>query len=383
MNKVFTFLIIFFPIFSVYSSGFSNISVADLLMIILFPFFYLKVSKLKFNMNLPFFIIIIFILYLLLSSALLIFYGSNVGILSTIRYILYLIMLVFSFKLFNLQYGIKLLKYTTVIVSIIVIIQFTYFIIFGSTLPWYIPGLNIMDEKFILRESSEYYLTFYRPTGVFLEPTHFAQFAVVYLVYLLFNNSSEKNYISLFLIIIAIICCGSSLGIVYLAFVGVFWLIKMFVYKISPIKIIIILIFLTIMISTITQVDYFMNSINRIFTSEGFNGVAVGYRFDSLNFFIDSQQSVINWVFGNGRSSEEIYFTGIFYFLFTNGILGTILYLLLIFVGLITYRGFKWWLLLSALFLSIGSEFIVNFGILFYLAFVFNSSSEIKEINRG
>lgn len=114
---------------------------------------------------------------------------------STLRYSLFLVVVICFQDYFDFEQGIKLLGIITIVVSVYVILQYMSVHMIGRTLPWRIPGLPIMDNNFILKEQTSYYLAFYRPTGVFCEPTHYSQYCLIYPCYLLFaeENINRKN----------------------------------------------------------------------------------------------------------------------------------------------------------------------------------------------
>jgi len=341
-------------------------------LVLTIPFFLIHFFSKKHKFNKKTAPVLFFIYYISVTLLIQLALHTDVGLLSTIRYVLFLVFLLLAFRYFDFKLGIKTLKITTLLISVYVIIQFLYFFILNRTLPWYIPFLKVMDNSFILKEQSEYYLTFYRPTGIFLEPTHFAQYCVVYLVYLLFSNIKEKiKVVEVLIITAAIIASGSSLGLIFIVFVFTLWFIVKQWNGISPIKLMVTLISVVIAIFMIFKLDYFQNTINRMITENGFNGAAVGYRFDSLSLFIQEDFSLLQWFIGSGRGSEEAYLTGIFYLLYTNGFLGLLLYFLICFSAMKNSDMFGKVMVISTLILSIGSEFVGNFGILFYFSFIY------------
>ncbi len=371
MKIIFSLIIVLFPILSVYESFIPMVSMADFLLIVTFPIItvHLLVNKLKIDkILLP---IIVFAYYIFITMFIQIGLDYGVGILSTIRYLLYLVFLVYAIKYFDFQFAIKALRITTIGLSFYVFLQFLVFFFFSFTLPWRISLFNVMDYNFVLKEQTEFYLNFYRPTGLFMEPTHFAQYCAVYLIYLLFKNAITKvELIQALLITTAILVSGSSLGLLLIAFVWVIWFIRSQRARFSPLAIILVLAF-TMALVLLFNIEYFNNIVSRVFTSSGFNGTAVGYRFNSLSLFKEQDLSIVQWIIGSGRSTEDAYFTGIFYFLNANGIAGLALYLWLCMSIVLKNRGFIRWFVVSILLLSIGSEFVSNFGILFYFSFVY------------
>ncbi|MGE5329460.1 MAG: hypothetical protein ACM3KR_08130 [Deltaproteobacteria bacterium] len=372
MKKLYTILVVMFPILSVYATPIPKLSAADMAMVLLLPIFIvgflIKKNKIK-SKVIP---VTVFIFYILLTLLMQIALKENVSVLSTIRYVLYLIFLLLAFEYFIFQYGVKVLKIVTLSVSIYVIIQYLTYSLFSFTLPWCIEGLKVMDESFILMKQSEYYMTFYRPTGIFMEPTHFAQYCVVYLVYLLLYDVKQKlQLFNALLVTAAVIASGSSLGFIFLIIVWGIYYAKKQKYRFTPLKLTAAIFIIFIIASIIFRIDYFQQIVLRVVTDNGFNGEAVGYRFNSISIFQNQDIPIFNRVFGFGRSSSEVYLTGIFYFLYSNGIIGLLLYIWICIDAAIRSKDFGRWLVVIAFILSIGSEFICNFGILFYFSFVY------------
>ena len=88
-------------------------------------------------------------------------------------------------------------------------------------------------------------------------------------------------------------------------------------------------------------------------------------------------------MFGRGRSSEEVYFTGLFYFLNANGILGVLIYILLMLLLIKKSKQMGRLLLVLVLLISIGSEFVANFGILFYFAFALGEITYFNSLKKS
>lgn len=379
MKKLFTILIVFFPILSIYVTFIPNLSIADLLLsIIVFPLIIGSIRN-KINIRKSHWPIYLFFFYILLTLLIQILNSTGVGIFSTIRYLIYILTIPLCFHFFDFRLGIKVINKVTNLVSIYVIVQFVAFLFFSIILPWKIPGLPLVDPKFA-EAGDQFFFMFYRPTGVFLEPTHFAQYAVVSLSFYFTQNIYFSGKIHKVLLpTLGILASASSLGFFALIILYGFWVWKKNIIKFNFAKLIMLIsIFLTVLIY-ISQIDYFRHIIERVFGGEGESfGAAFGYRFNSVEYFLNTKLSVLDWLIGKGRSSEEVYFTGLFYFLNANGIIGVLIYILLMIIMIKYSKQMGKALLILAFLLSTGSEFVANFGILFYLAFAL---SEIKSIN--
>lgn len=378
MKKIFTVLIALFPVLSVYSAYIPSVSIADLGLIITTLFIIIEKfcikKKLKFNLNKFLMPIFLFFIYIIISFLIQLILDSGVEILSTIRFLLYILILIMGFDYFDFKFGIKILKYATLIISIYTIIQFSFFIILHVTLPWRVPGLKVMDESFILKEASTYYLTFYRPTGVFLEPTHLVQYIFVYLVYILFRVDSKLDLKNAIIISTAIVCSGSSLGMFLLIVTWGMWAIRKAFnrnLKISFILGSIVACIILVIISPIVlKLPYIEKIFTRVITDGGLNGAAVGYRFKSLELILENHIPTIYRIIGYGRGTNDVYMTAIPYLIYCNGIIGFGIYLWMMVNLIVKTKYFPRALAIIILITSTGSEMIINFGVLFYTMYI-------------
>lgn len=373
LNKMYTILIVLFPILSVYQTIFNKISFADIIMIILFPiflFFIIKKNKItirKENRK-----IIAFAIYLILTMLIQCILNTGVNVISTIRFVMYMLFLVIGNEYFDLKFGIKLIKITTLLISIYVILQYIVFVLFSRTLPWYIKLFNVMDENFVLKSNSEHYMEFYRPTGVFMEPTHYAQYALIYFIYLLFSEEKVKHrVIQILIITIGILCSGSSMGLIIIL-ISIF---MMFCYNktFNMTKKITIIFIIILGICFLLKIPYFSKIVTRVIGTDQaglLSGAAVGYRFNGATEFLMEEKDLIYILIGTGRGTEQSYLTGIFYLLKNNGLIGLIMYLNFALYIIKRNKSNKKILAIVVLLISFGSEIIVNYGILFYYCFM-------------
>jgi len=376
LKRIITSIIVLFPILSVYETMITKVSYGDALLVMLFPFVLLYyVKKRVIQVTHPTYIIGILFIYIFISFLFQLNMGTGVEILSTIRYLLYLFYLIIILDFFEFNYGVRVLEIVSIAVSLYVLVQFVYFFVFANTLPWHISFLKVIDQNFILLEQRDYFLDFYRPTGVFMEPTHFAQYVAVYLSYLLLYDLKNKiSFIKSSIVTLAILACGSSLGLIFLMIVWLMWFILRKKSILSPFQTMLLLVSMFVFAQFIFSFDYFEKIVSRMITDGSFSGAAAGYRFNSLDFLKSADRTLLDWLIGTGRGTEQGYFTGVFYLLANNGILGVLIYLWLIVFTFINNNHFTKWFVIIVFILSIGSEFIVNFGILFYFSFIFSSS---------
>lgn len=383
LKKIFTWVIVLYPLISVYSTGIPSLSIADAVLIVL------SIALLfngKYRIKIPIISksFALFLAYILLTFIIQIICW-DVSFFSTLRYSLFLVVVICFQDYFDFEQGIKLLGIITIVVSVYVILQYMSVHMIGRTLPWRIPGLPIMDNNFILKEQTSYYLAFYRPTGVFCEPTHYSQYCLIYPCYLLFaeENINRKKWISIVIIVCGIICSGSSAGLFMLAGIFCFYYVK----YICKGKINVQLIVLTIMIVFagvyVVKSPELYKIVSKLIPEDNSNiSVSVGYRFNSIANIFNGNRSFVEIMFGSGRGSQSEYFTAIFYILYAHGFVGLILFVN-IFMQVRMHCGtsFQKVTLWIVLLMAIGSEMVVNFGIMTY--FIFILTYQAKENNIG
>lgn len=371
INFLYTYLIVLFPILSVYYSGIPSISIADLLLIIFFilaiPILLSeKVYLLK--ESIP---ILVLVLYIIFNTIInIIFVSHSISLLSNLRYILYLLCLLFMYKYFDIETGIKVLRLFTMLATVYIIIQFLFFNVFGVVLPSYIPGLAIMDNNFLIENRNQFFYEYYRPTSFFLEPTHYVQYCLPYISILFFSEGKmgKITVIETILVILGIVCSGSSVGFIMLALLVLLKSLSYLKNDISLKKIVLLVSLLLISLVLYNNVPMIQNSLMRMKSEDGtFTGAAVQYRFNNV---LDNIRDSGSLILGSGRGSEEGYLTGFFYTLNSLGLIGVSIYI----ISFITFYyysnrvGRNMIIIIFVLF--IGSEYIVNFGILYYFSFI-------------
>lgn len=368
-RTLFTWIIILFPILTIYATPVEKVSVGDFALILIFPVVCLKYfvgkvgvfSKVQFT-------VILFVLYISVAFLIQSLSGFSVEFISTARYIFFLLALIFGYDYFDSKSALKYITVISVAISVWVIFQFVSFYFFTIIIPWNFPYLPVIDNSFIEIVNQPYFLQYYRPTGVFYEPTHFVQYTLIALIANVVVPSF-KSVSKRFILIIAIIMSASSLGLIALVLV---FLYKVFIVdglKISPIYIFLFLALLIGIIPLLSSIEYFSFIVTRVIDIEtGGLGPAFGYRFNSLKELF-TNTDIIKWFFGSGRGSEDAYFTGIFYLLNSIGLIGLVLYFYIIVTIVNGTNQFGKMLAIIVFLLSFGSEIVANYGLLFYIPF--------------
>lgn len=358
-----------FPILSIYETPISKVSIGDLLLLIIFPFVSLKyVVGVSDSINRIQVSVLVFVIYILVAFGVQLLSGYPAEFISTMRYVFFLLVLVFGFDYFDSEKGLKYITIISIIVSIWLTCQFVTFYFFSYILPWKLPFLPVIDNLFVEVVNEPYFMQYYRPTSVFYEPTHFVQYIIVALVA---NVVIPKyaSYKTRLIFVSAILMSASSLGFLSLILIFLYKIFFINGFRIKPIYVIIFFFLLLLLVPLMSEIEYFSFIITRVFDTEtGGLGPAVGYRFNSLELLLSNNDQV-KWIFGSGRGSEKAYFTGVFYLLNSIGLIGLFLYFWLIFNVAKSSDGFGKMLIVVVFLLSFGSELVANYGLLFYLPF--------------
>lgn len=330
-----------FPFLSVYNIGIESVSIADMVLLILF-FAFLLFETLSFTLNTKngiLLVLIFLVIYHLLFS-------EEASITSGLRFGVYLLTLLLlknrlSQKLFEKAYLIMICFST-----ILVLIQFVSFTYFGFVVSNKIIPLGLMDKSF--EQLGEYYTEFYRPNGIFLEPSHHGQLASLGLLLLL----KERNSLGVFFFLLGIVLCGSSAGLAASSLILILfswpYLVALAGFKKGVISLVVLL-----------MLYFARNKLNiavdRVMGDGLLAGDAFFYRFGGLaiNF---ANFNFLDWLIGRGRGSEQVYLTSIFYTVNSFGLVGLVLLVRYLFVN-------KKEIFLVILLLLI-SEILTNYGLL-------------------
>lgn len=209
LSKVFTLLVIFYPLTSVYASPVSSISIGDITIILMIvPMLLDMLCKRKKVRIVPFWAYMLYALVItLLCSALFTFisssYSMSGAIIRLIRDAFFLIaIVVFGSNYFDYRCGRKALKIFVVILGCFIIFQSLVYKIFGKYVPGIIPQLRTTISGGL--SGAEYNKTFkhiadvygyVRCSGFLSEPAVVGQVVSVALLLELFDFSGKPSKI--------------------------------------------------------------------------------------------------------------------------------------------------------------------------------------------
>ena len=390
IKKIYTFLIIFFPILSIYRSPIASIDMGT---------FLICITGVAIALNKKWVIelqrkLLPLILYVVIITSISIFSVSLYAPSTTVlmRMLRFVILLgIFSFcnkDYFDFDYGVHLLQKVTVIASVYLIIQFLVYNASGYILPNFIPGLTKaqgLTQSNVLSE----YANFYRPTSFFLEPSSFVYFAALMLVCSLFLQEyveiRNKNATAI-LITVAIIFSTSGQGLIVAAITWGCWFLKLLIQRrpnrAKIIKITGVFALMLIIVPIIMRSEIVDNTLGRIFVEDPNAMSAIDARsggydvFNTLSLF----RKIVGMGFGN--LPDNMYFSSIADILFTLGIIGLIIVLVLYLKLFIQGKLFQKMLCVVSMILMFGGGLFTATYLLFYLSFIAYRKFELKNYKK-
>lgn len=330
LSKLFTFLVVIFPVLSVYRSPIPSVELGTFLLILLYGILLMKTGSknVALNSGNHFWSIIVYVFFCTLIAFVrgTILYSSSFSIFFRFgRFSLLMTgLILFGRVYFDIEYGLLLLKKLTLWISVYVLIQTIVFSITGFKLPNAIQGLTKLDIT--ISTSLRQYEVVYRPPGIFLEPSSFCYFVAPYLCYCMFEDSKwDKKRVRDFLTLsAAILCTTSGQGcLMLLTLIGAWIFMRTTVSR--TVKYIFVLPAAIAVIFLLSKVSFIQYAVNRVFTS---NYNAVEARSTGYTFF--NSMPLLTQILGAGYGNypENLYFSGFADILMTTGYVGLVLVLL-------------------------------------------------------
>ena len=390
-SKIFTIAVVLLPILSVYISPINGIDLGTFCLLLLLPVLLggiLKCNKIKMKLPLSMLLLILYISFGSLISYVISIPPNFVLVLSRMGKFIIVLLIVFIIgkgQYFDYQLAKRILKITVLAAVSYIIIQSVMFYMSGRLLPS-VPFNLIRSEEYANIDYLRGASVFYRPTSFFLEPAHFAQYVIVYLIYSLFGDYKEnqtKLKIAVF-ITVGLFLSTSGQGILLSLLVWGFWLFSQLIKSSidRKIKLVILgVLVCTIVLPAVFQTEILSTSIDRVITNSGSLGAATEGRLFSYDYFNDLPmlQKIIGTGYGNVPAG--VYLNSVAYTLYCNGIIG------MLFVGMLFYDAFvhtryyhKYLCIIYAL-LIFGSSTFTASGIAFYFMFIY--SGYIKDRTFG
>ena len=230
----------------------------------------------------------------------------------------------------------------------------------------------------------------FRPSAFFLEPAHFSRYCVIALASLLFPNIEKPFNIKTVIITVALLLTLSGFGIMLTALVWGLYLIlgegrysrknigRNFLILIGALMLVLLVFFVS---------PSFQSAVARFTGSEGDN--AIYGRLGNYYVFVQYLQGFSQiWGMGyknlplRGMTDVTHYFTGILELMYCQGIVGTILfvmlYILMMLKAYVDKLMLPFVIMIISLVFIIGSSYFSPLNILIYVPFVFKTDYSRK-----
>ena len=383
LKILFTTLVIVYPILSVYYSGFSSLTVADvLLLILLVPIFfhYFRYKKISIRKSWIPFLIFLVVQFLVLNL-----HGiDDYGIMRIFRFALYyLVIAIGNSEFFDINYGHKVLRNISLCVSIFGLIQAVGIYVFGVYIPGVLKFLPIMREE-LLTYGSEYVSGTLRVRSVFGEPAHLAIYLCVYLIISLLSEG-KKNIREALIVTLCLIFSVSSTAYYLLFFIWGVYLLKSLWEKRDVSANTVIYVICVCFICVIGIIILFNSGLWKLFWERNFvTGSSISGRISGYEQAFNKMYTpdVLNRLFGHGyddyRGTYQFhYFAGIPLLYWYMGYVGLGLFLLIILWEFIISKGIVSKMLIIVIFmLGFVEQIYVSYNLMLYMTFsIFFSST--------
>ncbi len=390
INKIFTVTLMLSAMLSLYGTGISTITFFDISLMTIVVLIVLdrfkqgeEVFKSIYINLIPMFIYIIsmFLILLILDK----FIASNVDVLfRTLRYLFYLSVLIFFVKdHFNLAYAKKTLK---IIVLISIFYYFAQIFIlkyFGVYIKGYIPFLNVMRDDLIRFSENAWYSKDFRARSIYGEISQYSIYLSIYLIILLFDDRSKKDWMMIIITTVGLILSISSLGVFSSILIWCAWFLSQVIrerIKINKKIIIQITVLLFSIVGFLLITNVLTKFTHRLMYS--LSGRFSGYlNLDEVYDKIDG----LHIIFGIGMdlSLFEAWKPSYIKFLVYFGLFGTMIYVVSIFYAMKSMKFFSvpWVMLIYSIILGFTTEVLIGNLILFIYPFIVMEEDKIDVIN--
>lgn len=373
----FTGLVALFPLLFIYTLGGSSFTLADFLLVAFIPVLIcyktIKCDELHFKSPfLPFLLYVVFhfLLFVILSDE-----EKFIG--STLRYVLYLCVVVFGKEFFDFDVCKKIYKWVCIVSTAYLFVQSFLFHFLNYYLPGYIQNslFPVVANQIALLEDNllQTWFSVLRPSSFFAEPAHYSEYVVNYLALSLFCLDKKRNlYIAIFLTV-GLLVSMSSTGILTAFFVWLFFLLS----RLNQIRLPILIGFsmLPIVFFILVNTSFFSFFLERMEMGQSASGRFQGYEDLSSSF-----SSLFDVLFGFGMDTSVVgtYLAGFARLYVFFGFLGCVCFLccmgMLFFNKNVDYL--RKMLILVFLFLNVGTELLFQPMVCLFLLLICSESKE-------
>ncbi len=378
-SKVFSITIALLPLIAFVKVPGMDIGLGMLLLFVLLPWLFLyNLTRLQLNDIAKFSGLILFCAYSI--------FCSRESFSDIIGFILIMIWVIGTYKYLideKLVFGI--MSMVSIIASVVVLIQLLFHYVFGFNLAPYIPVLikdsTLAQYSHVINAGVDI-LGMYRPSAFFFEPSHFSEYAVIPLLWLLLKRKKHNSEKIALFISIGILLTRSGMGT---AMVIGGWI----VYYINGLDLnkrenvvnaVLVVFCAVIAFLLLLKLPFFQSAVNRVVATQDDYNAINGRLFFWDHYF--SRFSFSQFVWGVGYNTVQLdkYMTGFMKLLYCSGSIGVLLFYFMLLQHRTKKDRFKSTFILfySVLVFFAGLVSVIN--LVFYLTMIFSKKTcEIEE----
>lgn len=300
-----------------------------------------------------------------------------------IRYFFYLaVIAISSVRMLDLRICKQMVRLVAILGTVYILLQYLLYYLFGYVLRGFLPFLDLYVEGYAVQDYGKVYSTMmYRPTSFFLEPAHFARYAVIGLALYLFDDRhiSLKQILGATFVSGGILLSTSAQGYLLMAVVWGGFL----VHRIRDIRVrwvrnafYLLIPFLPLLLMMILQIPFVQTAVERALNIDiASENTALGARTGGFLFFFELPPLYKLIGMGFGVVPEGVWVSSAVYWLYGAGIFVFLLYCLYGLRCLLRVGGSARYILLVFLLL-----FITDDSFYSYMCVLFVSLSLLKPV---
>ena len=340
LKKLYTLLLILFPFVKIYEGPWSEMNLAESIMLagVLICMIFIKKEKGRFSLSELELIWILFMSLLFLMSIIsfLCLKEFDLSMLAGrfLRWIFYTALLFLSKTYVDKKYAIKLIKVLVITACLILWVQIAIYYSTGYSFKTFIPGLEVMGNQVHTIITFNSGISIFRPTSLFLESSHFGYFSSLALAVILFVEEEKQNYHKLLLslfISISVLASTSASGVGLLGVVIFFYLLNYCKNINQILKGILLVTGIIIPLSFVVLDNKYLNY--------GFDRFSIGSsRFDSFYDYFSELSGAFCYVgvgignninyFENTLGMQWHFISGVGYIILQSGYIGLFIYII-------------------------------------------------------
>ena len=364
------------PLFASYASGIPGFSLADVILVLFTMCALLKIgardnNRLLGNIGMLYIGIALILLFDVIAVT------GNKGalydvLIRTIRYCFYVFCFIYtSKKLIDVEMLKKCVKNVSVLATAYIFLQYILYTFFDFVLKGFLPWLKLYVEDYGTKDYESIYTAMYRPTSFFLEPAHFARYAIIGLIIILWTRDLKlKDMFLAVFVSFGVLLSTSSQGYLMLAIIwAVFAVSRASKIKNNVVKVLVIVCVFSapILLYILFNLPYVQETILRSLSgSISDTNTALGGRFNGFSHF--AELSVFGKIFGMGFGMipEGAWLSSAAYWLYGSGIIVFSVYVVFLISSLFKLKNEKRMILLMMFFLFFSDDSFYSYMCIIY-----------------